>query len=111
MSASRSKDTYLAAKYRRIATRRGPVIAIVALEHVVLVSIWNMITNDRDYRDPGGDYFTRRNPDRQGQEPRNRPTPRHRLRRHLDPAATLNPAATGLFGLNGATRVEGADVG
>ena len=64
MSASRSKDTYLAAKYRRIATRRGPVIAIVALEHVVLVSIWNMITNDREYRDPGGDYFTRRNPDK-----------------------------------------------
>ena len=62
--SSRSKDTYLAAKYRRIATRRGPVIAIVALEHVVLVSIWNMITNDREYRDPGGDYFTRRNPDK-----------------------------------------------
>ena len=30
----------------------------------MLVSIWNMITNDREYRDPGGDYFTRRNPDK-----------------------------------------------
>ncbi|QCO98401.1 IS110 family transposase [Arthrobacter sp. 24S4-2] len=36
MSASRSKDTYLAAKYRRIAARRGPMKAIVAIEHSIL---------------------------------------------------------------------------
>jgi transposase len=64
MSASRSKDTYLAAKFRRIASRRGPVKAIVALEHAMLVAIWHMITTDVPYGDPGGDYFTRLNPDK-----------------------------------------------
>ena len=33
MSPARSKDTYLSATYRRIASRRGPIKALVALEH------------------------------------------------------------------------------
>ena len=64
MSAARSKDTYLAAKYRRIASRRGPVKAIVALEHALLIAIWHMITNGAFYIEPGGDYFTRLHPDK-----------------------------------------------
>ncbi len=40
MSAARSHDTCLAAKYRRIAARRGPVKAIVAVEHAMLIAIW-----------------------------------------------------------------------
>jgi len=64
LSASRSKDTYLAAKYRRIASRRGPIKAIVALEHAMLIAIWNMISNADEYRDPGGDFYTRLNPDK-----------------------------------------------
>lgn len=64
MAAARSKDTYLAAKHRRIASRRGPVKAIVAVEHAMLVAIWNMITNGAFYHEPGGDFYTRRNPDR-----------------------------------------------
>jgi len=39
MSAARGKDTYLAAKYRRIAAHRGPTKAIVALEHATLIAI------------------------------------------------------------------------
>jgi len=64
MSAARSHDTYLAAKYRRIASRRGPIKAIVAVEHAILVAIWNMLTNGVFYDDLGGDYYTRRNPDK-----------------------------------------------
>jgi transposase len=64
MSAARSKDTYLSAKYRRIATRRGPLKAIVALEHALLTAIWNMITNGVCYHEPGGDFYTRLNPDK-----------------------------------------------
>ncbi len=64
MSAARSKDTYLAAKYRRIAARRGPMKAIVALEHAMLIAIWNMLTTGALYDDLGGDFYTRRNPDR-----------------------------------------------
>lgn len=62
MSAARSKDTYLAAKYRRIASRRGPVKAIVAVEHAMLIAIWNMCTTGALYQDPGGDFYNRLNP-------------------------------------------------
>lgn len=64
LSASRSTNTYFGAKYRRIATRRGPIKAIVALEHAMLVSMWNMLTTNTPYEDPGSDYFTRLNPKR-----------------------------------------------
>ena len=64
MSAARSKDTYLSAKYRRIASRRGPVKAIVAVEHAILIAIWNMWINGAFYADLGGDFYARRNPDK-----------------------------------------------
>ena len=64
MAAARTKDTYLSAKYRRIASRRGPVKAIVAIEHALLIAIWNMITNGAFYIEPGGDYYTRLHPDK-----------------------------------------------
>jgi transposase len=62
MSASRTKDTYLAARYRRIAARRGPVRAVVAIERTILTAVWNMLTCDAAYTDLGGDYYTRRDP-------------------------------------------------
>lgn len=34
--------TYLAARYRRIASRRGPVKAVVAVEHAMLIAIRNI---------------------------------------------------------------------
>ena len=64
MSAARSKDTYFSAKYRRIASRRGPIKAVVALEHAMLVAIWNMLQTGETYNDPGGDFFTKRSPDK-----------------------------------------------
>ncbi len=62
MSISHTRDTYLAAKYRRIAARRGPLRANVAVQRALLVAIWNIATTNTEYRDPGGDYFTRLNP-------------------------------------------------
>ena len=64
LSAARSRDTYLAANYRRIASRRGPVKAIVAVEHAMLIAIWNMLISGEFYGEPGGDFYTRRNPDK-----------------------------------------------
>jgi len=64
MSCAQHPGTYFGAKYRRIATRRGPQKANVALQHAMLVAIWHMITNGALYDDPGADYFTRLNPDR-----------------------------------------------
>ena len=57
-------QTYLGAKYRRIATRRGPMKANVAIQHAMLTAIWHMGTTGELYNDPGGDYFTRLHPDR-----------------------------------------------
>jgi len=62
MAASRSKGTYFSAKYRRIASRRGPLKPLVAVEHSMLIAAWNMLTNGEFYRDPGADYFTARQP-------------------------------------------------
>ncbi len=62
MSISHTRDTYLAAKYRRIAARRGPLRANVAVQRALLVAIWNIATTNTAYHDPGGDYFTRLNP-------------------------------------------------
>jgi transposase len=64
--AARSKDTYLQARYRRIASRRGKKRALVAVGHSILTAAWHMIANDTDYNDLGPAYFlTRTDPARQ----------------------------------------------
>jgi transposase len=87
MSAARSKGTYLSAKYRRIAARRGPVKAIVAVEHAILIAIWNMITSGALYDDPGADFYTRRNPDKTRQRAIDQP-------RQIGYTVTLQPLKT-----------------
>ena len=58
MAAARTKgDTYLGARFCRLAPRLGKKKAIVAIEHSILIAIWHMLTNDVDYHDLGGDYF------------------------------------------------------
>jgi len=62
LSVVRRKDTYFWAKYRRITVRRGPMRALVAVEHAMVVAAWHMLTNGEFYHEPGPDYFTRRMP-------------------------------------------------
>ena len=64
MAAARSHNTYYSAKYRRLAARRGPIKAVVALEHAMLVAIWNMLQTGTTYTDPGDDFYARRSPDK-----------------------------------------------
>ena len=64
LSAARTKNSYLSARYRRIVAHRGKQRAIVAVEHSILTAVWHMLTNNLDYQDLGPDHFTRRNPDR-----------------------------------------------
>jgi transposase len=59
---ARSKNTYFSAKYKRIAARRGPMRAIVAVEHAMVIAAWNLLTNGDFYRDPGADYYTAHQP-------------------------------------------------
>lgn len=62
LSCTKSKNTYLGARYRRIASRRGPAKALVAVEHSILTAAWHMLTTGELYNDPGADYFTRQAP-------------------------------------------------
>jgi len=65
-SAARTRDTYLAAQFWRLARRIGKKKAAIAVGHSILVICWHLLTEDADYDDLGGDYFQRRaNPDRQ----------------------------------------------
>ena len=64
MACAQPPRTYLGAKYRRIAARRGAQKANVAVQHAMLTAIWHMGTTGSFYDDPGAGYFTRLNPER-----------------------------------------------
>jgi len=59
-AASRSKDRYLAAQFRRLAARRGKKRAIIAVAHSILVTVFYLLTRGTSYQELGGDYFERR---------------------------------------------------
>jgi transposase len=64
MSCAQNPRTYYGARYRRIASRRGPKKANVAIQHSMLIAIWHMGTTGTVYDDPGADYFTTLHPER-----------------------------------------------
>jgi transposase len=64
-AAAHTRDTYLSAQFWRLARRIGKKKAAVAVAHSILTICWHLLSDDRDYDDLGGDYFTRRNTDRQ----------------------------------------------
>jgi transposase len=55
--ASKTKATYVAAHYRRIAARRGKKRALVALGHTILVMIYHILTRREPYHELGVAYF------------------------------------------------------
>jgi len=63
-AAARTKDTYLAAQFRRLAGRRGKKRAVVAVSHTMLIAIYHMLRTHTAYRDLGADHFQRLNPQR-----------------------------------------------
>jgi transposase len=58
-AASHTKNTYLAAQYRRLSSRRGKKRAPVALGHTILVIIYHLLRDQTTYRELGADYFDR----------------------------------------------------
>lgn len=62
LAASRSKDTFFAARYKRVASRRGHERALVAVERAILTAVWHILTTGQPYRDLGADYYTRQRP-------------------------------------------------
>lgn len=86
-AAARTKGTFLSARYSRIARRRGPNKATVAVAHSILVAVHHMLLTGQIYNDLGAEFFDKRT------------DPTRRVRRHvaeLEAAGytvTLTPAA------------------
>ena len=59
-AAARTRDTYLAAQYRRLAARRGKNRAAVAVAHTILIIIYHLLVEETEYRDLGAQYFDQR---------------------------------------------------
>jgi len=60
-AAARTKDTYLATQYRRLAARRGAKRAVVAVAHTILVLVYVLLTREQEsYHDLGSHYFDER---------------------------------------------------
>jgi transposase len=64
LAATRTKGTYLASQYRRLRPRIGHGRALGAVKHSMLIAYWHMFTTGESYRELGGDYFDRRDPER-----------------------------------------------
>lgn len=60
MAAARTKNTYLAAQYGRLAGRRGKRRARKAVGHSILVAAFHILAGGIPYNELGGDYFTQR---------------------------------------------------
>jgi len=58
--AARTKKSYLAAQYHRLAARRGAKRAILAVAHTMLVTIYHLLRHGSTYQDLGGNYFDQR---------------------------------------------------
>ena len=65
MAALRTNDSYLQALYRRKKSQLGHARALGAVKHSMLCAIWHMLTTGELYNDLGGDYYARRDPERQ----------------------------------------------
>ena len=64
LAATRTKDTYHRAQYERLRSRRGHGRALGAVKHSIIIACWHMLGTGELYTDLGGDYFTRRDPER-----------------------------------------------
>jgi transposase len=67
-AAARHKQGYLAAQYRRIASRRGVKRAAMAVAHSILVIIYHLLKDRTSYQESGETFFEER--DRQAIEKR-----------------------------------------
>jgi transposase len=56
-AAMHCKDSYLSAHYQRLALRRGGKKAAVAVGHTLLVILYHLLSEEKDYQELGGNYF------------------------------------------------------
>lgn len=67
-AASHCKECYLSAHYHQIAFRRGKKRAAVALGHTLLIIIYHVIAETKEYQELGADYLDQL--ERRGKEKR-----------------------------------------
>ena len=60
-AASHTKKSYLGTQFRRIAKRRGPKRAAIAVAHSILVIVYHLLRDGGEYQDLGPDHFDRMN--------------------------------------------------
>jgi transposase len=60
-AASRKKDSYSRAQYRKLAGHRGKKRALVAVANSLLQAAWHMLTKRQSYQNLGADYYERLN--------------------------------------------------
>lgn len=58
--AARTRNTYLAAQYHRLAARRGSKRAAMAVAHSIVVIVYHVLTEGTSYQDLGPNYFDER---------------------------------------------------
>ena len=58
--AAATKNTYLGALYRRLASRRGKRKALVAVGHAIPVIVYHVLKRGEAYQDLGANYFDER---------------------------------------------------
>ncbi len=63
-AVGRSRDNYLAARFRRLAARRGKKRAAVAIAHKILVIAYHIIRDGTAYQDLGANYYDERDADK-----------------------------------------------
>lgn len=59
--ATRTRNTYLATQYHRLAARRGAKRAIMAVAHSILIIVYSLLKNGGEYQELGANYFDERN--------------------------------------------------
>ena len=67
-AASRTKNTYLSAYFRRLSVRRGRKRALIALSHSMLVIIYHVLNRRTPYQDLGATYLDQLAPERLTQQ-------------------------------------------
>ena len=60
-AASRTKNSYFRAQYRRVASRRGAKRALIAVAHSLLTVVYHVLRDQTEYHQLGADFFDRPN--------------------------------------------------
>lgn len=63
--ATRTKNTYFSARYKRLAARRGKKRALVAIAAEMLKVVYHMLKDGTVYQELGADYMTTKRKDAQ----------------------------------------------